>query len=95
MSNDTKKNRTKKALAREKLNIELTVTVNFGDDYDTITMLEDKPIPFADAVVSLRNSSFGMFSGLILRAAARSPKVMGDIVPFGQLIKFARPKNPT
>lgn len=64
---------------REDVNVELTVVVDFGEEYGKVTLVEDLDIPFVEAALKVRHSGFSLLYGSILKAATLRPKMLADM----------------
>lgn len=67
---------------REDINVELTVVVDFGEDYGKVTLVEDLEIPFVEAVLKAREGGFSLLYGSILKAATLRPRMLADLFQF-------------
>lgn len=63
-----------RARSKEPLEVELTVTFNFGDrPGESVTLLENRTVPLVGSVFENRDRIARGFLRLLLKAGARSP----------------------
>lgn len=79
--NDSKSGKDKRQKTREDIHIDLTVRVHFGEQYEPVTLLNDRRIPFVQAMLMLRKNAGSLIYTAILKAAVMQPKVMRTILP--------------
>lgn len=64
---------------REDVNVELTVVVDFGEEYGQVTLVEDLEMPFVEAALKVRHGGASMLYGAIIKAASLRPSMLMDV----------------
>lgn len=64
---------------REDINVELTVVVDFGEEYGQVTLVEDLEMPFVEAALKVRHGGASMLYGAVLKAATLRPSMLMDV----------------
>jgi hypothetical protein len=64
---------------REDVNVELTVVVDFGEQYGQVTLVEDLEMPFVEAALKVRHEGASLLYGAVLKAATLRPSMLVDI----------------
>lgn len=65
---------------REDVNVEVTVVVDFGEDYGQVTLVEDLEMPFVEAALKVRHGGASLLYGAVLKAATLRPRMLRDLV---------------
>ena len=76
---------------REDVNIDLTVVVDFGEEYGKVTLVEDLEMPFVEAALKVRHGGASLLYGAIIKAASLRPSMLMDVLqmPTRQVSKVA------
>lgn len=64
---------------REDVNVEVTVVVDFGEDYGKVTLVEDVEMPFVEAALKVRHGGASLLYGAVLKAATLRPRMLADL----------------
>ena len=80
------KTNKKTSKKREDIEIDLTVCVHFGADYEPVTLVENRRVPFVKAMFMLRRHAGELIYTTILKAAVMQPKVMRKLLPVASAI---------
>lgn len=81
----TARRRTKE---EEPLDVELTLSFRFGDEPDDkVTMIDQRSIPMVGSVFEKRDVLVRNFVSLMLKASARQPKVLKELLPALRLLR--------
>jgi|GEM_PF-3137706 len=64
---------------REDVNVEVTVVVDFGEDYGQVTLVEDLEMPFVEAALKVRHGGASLLYGAVLKAATLRPRMLRDL----------------
>lgn len=64
---------------REDVNVELTVVVDFGEEYGKVTLVDEVEMPFVEAALKARHGGVSMLYGAILKAASLRPKMLLEV----------------
>lgn len=64
---------------REDVNVELTVVVDFGEEYGKVTLVEDLEMPFVEAALKARRGGVSLLYGAIIKAASLRPSMLMDV----------------
>lgn len=64
---------------------DLSVNVDFGDDYGKVNVIDDRRVPFTGTIFSLRSKVIPGLAGVIFKAASLRPQMIRDmlVVPTG------------
>lgn len=65
---------------REDVNVELTVVVDFGEEYGQVTLVEDLEMPFVEAALKVRHQGASLLYGAVIKAASLRPSMLLDIL---------------
>lgn len=73
---------------KEPLEVELSVSFNFGDKpEDAVTVIDQQKIPMVDSVFESRDRILKGFAGLLIRTGLRQPKVAGELLSISRLLR--------
>lgn len=76
-----------RAERRREVKVELTVTVNFGDDIEPVVLLDDYEVPFVDLALEARKNAGTLITSAVLKAATFRPAVMKELILPARLMK--------
>ncbi|MES0874209.1 hypothetical protein [Sinimarinibacterium thermocellulolyticum] len=78
------RSRSRSAKQQDPLEVDLTVSLRFGDETDErITPINRQRIPMVNSVFQNRDRILRTFVTLMFRAGLSSPKVVGHLIPSG------------
>lgn len=61
------------------VHVDLTVVVNFGDDYGSVKIVDDVRMPFTDMVIRLRDSGAELFITGVTKAVYATPAMWATL----------------
>lgn len=64
---------------REDIIVELTVVVDFGEEYGQVTLMDDVEMPFVEAALKVRHGGASLLYGAVLKAATLRPSMLTDV----------------
>ena len=83
----TRKSQSKRT-DKAPLDVQLTVRFRFGDaPDDEVTMIDDRRVPMVGSVFDKRDMLVRNFVQLLLRASARQPRVLRELMPSLRLMR--------
>ncbi|WP_245732377.1 hypothetical protein [Solimonas aquatica] len=82
------------ARSKEKLDVQLTVRFNFGDEpRDHVTVINQRSVPMVGSVLVNRDRIVRGFLSLLLKTAMLQPRVVRELFPYLPLRKRPQAKS--
>lgn len=61
---------------KREVDIYVDVTVDFGEGYGKVDLLDDRKVPLTNEMLAARSNVFQLLYGAVIKAATLQPKVM-------------------
>ena len=74
------KRKSRKNDRRNDVMVELTVRVNFGDDFEPVVLVDDLKVPFVQLAIDARSNIGSLLMQTVLKAASFRPAVMRQLL---------------